>query len=132
MRRDRGSIVVEAVVLTPVFMLFVIFVAYAGRMTGVQMDLNSAADVAARTASQSRVGSMVARGNQSARRAMIENNTPCTDFKVRVVRRTSAGMSEVEVMTECRVNVHGLSILGIQSPLLSGISREVIDVYRHP
>ena len=132
MRHERGSVAVEAVVLAPVFVLFVVFVAYAGRITGVQQDLHSAADVAARTASQSRAGSMVARGNQSAQLAMSDSRTSCADFKVRVIRRVTAGMSEVEVETECRVNVLGLSILGIQSPLLSGRSREVIDVYRHP
>jgi hypothetical protein len=132
MRHERGSVAVEAVVLAPVFVLFVVFVAYAGRITGVQQDLHSAADVAARTASQSRAGSMVARGNQSAQLAMSDSRTSCTDFRVRVIRRVTAGMSEVEVETECRVNVFGLSILGIQSPLLSGQSREVIDVYRHP
>ena len=132
MRHERGSVAVEAVVLAPVFVLFVVFVAYAGRITGVQQDLHNAADVAARTASQSRAGSMISRGNQSAQQAMSENNAPCTDFKVRVIRRVTAGMSEVEVVTECRVNVLGLSILGIQSPVLSGRSREVIDIYRHP
>jgi Flp pilus assembly protein TadG len=132
MRQERGSFAVEAVILAPVFVLFVVFVAYAGRITGVQQDLHSAADVAARTASQSRASSMVARGNQSAHQAMSENKAPCTDFKVRVTRRMTAGISEVEVVTECRVDVLGLSILGIKSPLLSGRSREVIDVYRHP
>ena len=132
MRHERGSIAVEAVILAPVFVLFVLFVAYAGRITGVQQDLHSAADVAARTASQSRAGSMISRGNQSALQAMSENKAPCIDFKVRVTRRITAGISEVEVATECRVNVLGLSLLGIRSPLLSGHSREVIDVYRRP
>jgi uncharacterized membrane protein len=132
MRQERGSIAVEAVVLAPVFVLFLVFVVYVGRITGVQQDLHSAADVAARTASQSRAESMVARGNQSAELAMSVSRTSCTDFKVRVTRRVTAGMSEVEVETECRIDVLGLSILGIQSPLLSGRSREVIDVYRHP
>jgi hypothetical protein len=75
---------------------------------------------------------MAAIGNQSAQQVISENKAPCIDFKVRVIRRITAGMSEVEVVTECRVNVFGLSILGIQSPHLSGRSREVIDVYRHP
>jgi uncharacterized membrane protein len=132
MRQERGSVAVEAVVLAPVFVLFLVFVAYAGRITGVQHDLHIAADTAARAASQSRAGSMVARGNQSAQQVMSENKTSCIEFRVRVIRRTTAGMSEVEVETECRVNVLGLSVLGIQSPLLSGRSREVIDVYRRP
>lgn len=132
MKKERGSIAVEAVILAPVFVLFMIFVAYAGRIVSVQHDLHSAADVAARTASQSRAGSIVTRGVQSAQQAMELNQTPCNGFSARVVKRTTGGISEVEVVTQCRVNVLGLSLLGIRSPTLSGQSREVIDVYRRP
>ena len=132
MRGERGSIAVEAVILAPVFVLFMVFVAYVGRIVAVQYDLHSAADVAARTASQSRSGSMVTRGVQSAQQAMNLNQAPCSDFSARVVKRTTGGVSEVEVVTQCRVNVVGLSLLGIRSPVLSGQSREVIDVYRRP
>lgn len=132
MKKERGSIAVEAVILAPVFVLFMIFVAYAGRIVAVQHDLHSAADVAARTASQSRAGSIVTRGVRSAQQAMELNQTPCNGFSARVVKRTTGGVSEVEVVTQCRVNVLGLSLLGIRSPILSGHSREVIDVYRRP
>jgi Flp pilus assembly protein TadG len=132
MREERGSLSVETVILTPIFVLFVLFVSYAGRITAVQQDLHIAADVAARTASQSRTGSMSTRGFQSAQQSMNDNQAPCTEFSVRVARRTTSGSSEVEVFTQCRVDVWGLSLLGIRSPLLSGYSREVIDVYRHP
>lgn len=132
MKEERGSIAVEAVILAPVFVLFMIFVAYAGRIVSVQHDLHSAADIAARTASQSRAGSIMTRGVQSAQQAMELNQTPCNGFSARVVKRTTDGISEVEVLTQCRVNVFGLSLLGIQSPTLSGQSREVIDVYRRP
>jgi Flp pilus assembly protein TadG len=132
MKEQRGSIAVEAVILAPVFVLFMVFVAYAGRIVSVQHDLHSAADVAARTASQSRSGSIVTRGVQSAQQAMNLNQAPCNDFSARVVKRTTGGVSEVEVVTQCRVSVFGLSLLGFRSPTLSGQSREVIDVYRRP
>jgi Flp pilus assembly protein TadG len=132
MRNDRGSIAVETVVLAPVFVLFIVFVSYAGRVTAVQQALHNAADVAARTASQSHASSMATRGIQSAQQSIRLNQAPCTDFNARVTRRVLSGVSEVVVVTQCRVNVFGLSLLGVQSPLLSGQSREVIDVYRHP
>lgn len=132
MNENRGSLAVETVILAPVFVLFVIFISYVGRITAVQQDLHSSADAAARIASQSRTASMSSRGIQAAQLSMSESHARCVDFSVRVMRHMSGGVSEVEVVTQCRVNVIGLSLLGIRSPLLSGRSREVIDVYRHP
>lgn len=132
MRQERGSIAVEAVILAPVFVLFLVFVAYAGRITSVQQDLHNAADAAARTASQSRAGSISTRGIQTARESMRLNQTHCNDFTARVSRQMKSGVIEVEVIAQCRVNVLGLSLIGIRSPLLTGRSREIVDVYRHP
>ena len=132
MTSERGSIAVEAVILAPVFVLLMLFVAYAGRIASVQQDLHSAADAAARIASQSRAMSMSTRGNQSARQSMRLNQGHCSEFRTRVSRQMTSGFTEVEVIAQCRVNVMGLSLLGIHSPLLTGRSREVIDVYRHP
>ena len=132
MRGERGSIAVEAVILAPVLVLFMVFIAYAGRIASVQQDLHSAADAAARIASQSRAGSMSTRGSQSAQQSMRLNQAHCNEFSTRVSRRMTSGVTEVEVITQCRVNVMGLSLLGIRSPLLTGRSREVVDVYRHP
>lgn len=132
MTSERGSIAVEAVILAPVFVLLMLFVVYAGRIASVQQDLHSAADAAARIASQSRAMSMSTRGNQSARQSMRLNQGHCSEFRTRVSRQMTSGFTEVEVIAQCRMNVMGLSLLGIHSPLLTGRSREVIDVYRHP
>lgn len=122
---------VETVILTPIFVLLLVFISYASRVVDAQHELNRAADVAARAASQARSTSMSSRGAETAASSMRENQTHCRGFVVEVSRRSIAGIMHVEVRTSCHVNVLGLSLLGVRSPMLTGMSTEVIDVYRH-
>ena len=123
---------VETIILTPVFVLLLVFISYASRVVDAQHELNRAADVAARAASQARSASMTSRGVETAASSMRENKSHCLNFGAEVSRRFIAGIMHVEVRTTCRVNVLGLSLLGVRSTTLTGISTEVIDVYRHP
>lgn len=131
MSDQRGSMTVETVILTPIFVLLLVFISYASRVVDAQHELNRAADVAARAASQARSTSMTSRGVETAASSMRENQTHCRGFVAEVSRRSFAGIMHVEVRTSCRLNVLGLSLLGVRSPMLTGISTEVIDVYRH-
>lgn len=132
MKGNRGSIVVESVVLAPVFVLFLVFVTFVGRVTSVQHELSLAADVAAREASMSRADSMNTRAVEAARRSMLEHRSSCRSFQTQVMKRVELGVTQVEVITSCKVDVVGLSLLGIRTPTLRSTSREVVDVYRHP
>ncbi|GGP17473.1 pilus assembly protein [Nonomuraea glycinis] len=49
--RERGSMAVETVMLAPVFLLFLLFLAGAGRLVEAQGEVNAAARDAARAAS---------------------------------------------------------------------------------
>lgn len=132
MTKQRGSMAVEMVVLTPVLVLLLALITYASRVVVAQHELDRAADVAARAASQARLSSMTNRGVETAQISMKENDSHCLNF-VALVRRISIdGVEHVEVRTQCRVNILGLSLLGIRSPMLNATSSEVIDVYRHP
>lgn len=132
MNRQRGSMAVEIVILTPVFVLLLVFIAYVTRVAMAQHELLRAADTAARTASQAQMNSMSHRGAEVAYQSMRENGSHCVSFQVQVNRQSVEGIMQVEVTTQCRVNVLGLSLLGIRSPVLKATSTEVIDVYRHP
>ena len=132
MTKHRGSLAVETVVLTPVLVLLLVFITYAGRVVIAQHELDRFADIAARAASQARLSSMVKRGVDTAHMSMKENDTHCLNFLAHVRRKSIGGVEQVEVRTQCRVNIVGLSLLGIRSPLLNASSSEVIDVYRHP
>ena len=123
---------VETVIFTPIFVLLLIFVSYASRVVTAQHELNRAADVAARAASQVRSTSMRSRGIESAASSIRVNRSHCLNFTTQVSRRTIAEIIHVEVQTSCRVDVFGLSLLGIRSPELTATSTEVVDVYRHP
>ena len=131
MNMQRGSMAVETVILTPIFVLLLVFISYASRVVDTQHELNRAADVAARAASQARSTSMTSRGMETAS-SMRKNQSHCLGFVAEVSRRSISGIMHVEVRTTCRVNVLGLSLLGVRSPTLTGTSTEVIDVYRHP
>lgn len=132
MKKQRGSIAVETVILTPVLVLLLVFVTYANRVVVAQHEISRAADVSARAASQSRVSSMRHRAEGTARMSMKENNSHCTRFVTHVRQLFMDGVQQVEVRIQCRVNILGLSLLGIHSPTLQAVSSEVIDVYRHP
>lgn len=132
MSKQRGSMAVETVILTPVFVLLLIFVSYVSRVVVAQHELNRAADVAARAASQVRSTSMTSRGIETATSSIQANRSHCLNFTAEVSRRSIAGIIHAEVRTSCRIDVFGLSILGIRSPELTATSTEVVDVYRHP
>lgn len=132
MNRQRGSMAVEIVILAPVFVLLLVFVTYVARVSMAQHELLRAADTAARSASQARMASMSRRGAEVAGQTMKENGNHCINFRAQVHRRWVDGNIQVEVMTQCRVNVLGLSLLGIRSPVLKATSSEVVDIYRHP
>lgn len=132
MNRQRGSMAVEIVILAPVFVLLLVFVTYVARVSMAQHELLRAADTAARSASQARMASMSRRGAEVAGQTMKENGNHCINFRAQVHRRWVDGNIQVEVMTQCRVNVLGLALLGIRSPVLKATSSEVVDIYRHP
>lgn len=132
MTKQRGSMAVETVILTPIFVLLLVFVAYANRIVVAQHEISRAADIAARAASQSRTSSMSNRALETARLSMKENNSHCVSFMASVRRFSIEGAQQIEVRTQCKVNVLGLSLLGVRSPTLQAVSSEVIDVYRHP
>lgn len=123
---------VETVILTPIFVMLLVFVSYTGRVVVAQHELNRAAEVAARSASQARSSSITRRGMDAAVSSMRENRSHCLHFVAEVSRRSISEFMHVEVRTSCRVNVLGLSLLGIRSPMLTATSSEVVDVYRHP
>ena len=132
MKQSRGSIAVEGVILAPVFVLFLVFVTFAGRVAETKHQLNLAADVAARGASMSSASSISNRAVEIASRSMLQHRSSCRSFQARVMKSVVSGVLQVEVVTSCRVDIAGLSLLGIHTPTLTSISREVVDAYRHP
>ncbi|MFB4288383.1 TadE/TadG family type IV pilus assembly protein [Nonomuraea sp. ATR24] len=65
--RERGSMAVETVMLAPIFLLFLLFLAGAGRLVEAQGEVNGAARDAARAASVQRT----LQGAESAAEAVV-------------------------------------------------------------
>jgi uncharacterized membrane protein len=124
-RFDRGSMNVEAVLLAPVLVLFVLFVVHLGRLGAAQTRLIAAADHAARAASLVHPRNMAV-----AVKNLVQNGVSCDalDVRVDVVNTIDPGI--VRVVIDCVVDNGGLNLLGPVPRRLSASSVEVIDRWR--
>lgn len=129
-RRDGGSAAVELVLLTPVLVVLMLFVVYAGRSGEGMSELRHAADQGARAAS------LVARSRMSsvARAAVLDDlrtsGTSCVDPTVRVRQRITASAISVTVDLTCRVSTQGANLLRITPRVIRASSTEIIDRFR--
>ena len=121
---------VEAVLLAPVLVLFVLFVVHLGRLGAAQTRLISAADHAARAASLVHPRNMQSAGQSVAVENLVQNGVSCDviDVRVDVVRTIDPGF--VRVFIDCVLDNGGLNLLGSVSRRLSASSVEVIDRWR--
>ena len=131
MRRERGSVTVEAVLLAPVLVLFVTFVVAAGRYGQAATTVRKAADTAAREASLVAVARM-----RSAATARVESELRratewCAGGNTEVRFTEESGVSRVIVRVTCTVNRRGLlSVLPVPRNV-TAVSTEVIDAYSY-
>lgn len=128
--RDRGSAAVELTLLTPLLMVFVLFVVHAGRAGSVYEQVRHAADQGARAASL--VGS--ARRADAARQAVSadlrRNGAACTGPTVAVTEGLIGRVHSVRVTVSCTIDTTGLSLLGTTRRAVEAHSIEAIDVFR--
>lgn len=130
MRTERGSATVELVLLTPVLMTLMLFVAIAGRGGEAQIKVHHAADQAARAASMVHPRSMRAVAERVARDDLSNSGVGCTNSTVDVRINESERSRSVTVSVDCVVNRAGLDLLGLSERHVSADSTEVIDRWR--
>lgn len=130
-RKDRGSIVVESLLLVPVLMMLVLLVVYVGRWTTSAHRVHRAADVGARAASQSSLSRMSINGRTAAARELHRSQSGCTHPQVVVSRYTSGSNSYVKLHVSCVMQTIDLGLLRLPSKFVTATSTEVIDVYTH-
>lgn len=126
--RDRGSVAVEIVLLTPVLVIFVLFAVFGGRATEAMSDVRHAADQGARAAS------MVSRGRMDS----VAREAVLTDLRNRNITCAAPGIETsldasrryVTVAVTCRPDDRDLGLLDVSMPELRASSTEVIDTYR--
>jgi Flp pilus assembly protein TadG len=118
------------VLLTPLLIIMLMFVVYAGRAGQGVNQLKHAADQGARAAS------LVAgpRMSSVAQRAVIQDlstsGLSCVNPRVTTNYERSSLSSSVTVMVSCQTSNQGLLLLGARAVSMSARSTEVIDRYR--
>lgn len=133
---DRGSAVVEMVLLAPVLMLFVLMVIFGGRWAIAQQAVQSAASEAARAASLARAPADAAGNATSAATTSLRNqNVRCSPLAAAVDTTGFAVAvgtgATVSATVTCVVDMSDISAPGIPgSRTLTSTATSPLDTYR--
>lgn len=129
---ERGAIATELVLLTPVFILLLLFVALAGRIVTARSDVVGASRDAARAASIARSPAAAERdGEDAARTTLAANSISCESLTIDVDTSGFAPGGTVAVSVDCGIPLSDLTLLRIPGTrTVSSRSVEVVDRYR--
>ncbi|GAA3620147.1 pilus assembly protein [Kineosporia mesophila] len=126
--RDRGSMSVEVVLITPVLVAFMLLVIAFGRYVAVRGDVEAASRDAVRAASLERdIGSARAAASATAN-ASLGGRWTCETVGL-TGNFVAGGMIETEL--SCRVPVDDLGLLGLPGTVtVRATSSAPLDIYR--
>lgn len=127
---DRGSISVEAVLLTPVLVVLLLFVVHVGRLGSAHTRLVAAADHSARAASLVQPRAMHYAARTVALDNLLQNGLSCESVRVEVDVVQGVDPIIVQVSVECILDRSGLSFLSPVPRVLKATSSEVVDRWR--
>lgn len=126
--RERGSMAVEVVLLTPILLLFLLLVVAGGRYVSVQADIEAAARDAARAASYARSYDEAESAANGVATAALDTFAQCRVD--RLGGNFEAG-GLVEVTLDCDVPNDGLGLLGLGGSLsMKATGSAPLDSYR--
>ena len=129
MRKNRGSVTVEMVLLAPVLVLFVTFVVAAGRFNQAGTTVREAADSAAREASLVSVGRIIPTGVRRARAELRRGARWCSEGSADATLSQRNGTRIVTVRVSCAVNRTGILSVMAGPVRVVAESSEVIDAF---
>ncbi|WP_242614290.1 TadE/TadG family type IV pilus assembly protein [Actinomadura roseirufa] len=131
--RDRGSMSLEMVLVTPLFVGFLLFLAGAGRMVDAQSQVDGAARDAVRAASIARSAPSAQYLADQAAKAGLKGHDWCSGgpvVKTEVGEWRPGGRVEVNIV--CDVDLGDLSFIGLPgSKRLRGHAVAPIDTYTY-
>ena len=130
MNQDRGSVALEMVLLTPILIVMLMFVVYAGRAGQGMNQLKHAADQGARAASLVAQPRMSSVAQQAVIQDLSTSGLSCVNPRVATNFERSSLSSSVTVTVICQTSNEGLSLLGAHTVSMAASSTEVIDRYR--
>ncbi|MGW5721922.1 TadE/TadG family type IV pilus assembly protein [Amycolatopsis sp. NPDC003865] len=131
-RAERGSVTAEAVLVAPVLVMLLVFVAVVvHRGVDARLRLDDAAHQAARAASLQRTPpAATAAAQATATSALADAGLVCRDATVSTTASATPG-STVVVSVRCTVDFGQALVLGVPgSRTLSAEASEVVDIYR--
>ena len=127
---ERGSLAAETVILVPCFVMLLLLIVYAGRMTQTATQVQHVAETAARSASRESLKNAQRTAVSTAIRELQRLDINCTraDVQAQVVRHES--LNAVRVRVACSINTAGFGLLRIPSLRVDASSLSVIDRFR--
>jgi Flp pilus assembly protein TadG len=130
--RERGSAAAELVLVTPLLILFLLLAVAAGRLVQGKLDVDSAAQQAARAASLARTPQAAsAQATQVAQAALAGQSVTCDPAVVTPDLGDFVPGGEVTVQVTCTVHLSDLSLLHIPgSETITAVFTSPIDTYR--
>lgn len=127
MRRERGSMAVETVLIAPVLIAFLLLVVALGRYVAVRGEVEAAARDAARAASLERGPGTARTVAQRTAAASLEGRRCAA---IQLSGNFVAG-GTVTTQLRCRVSFDQLGLLGLPGSVsVGGSSSAPIDIYR--
>jgi Flp pilus assembly protein TadG len=129
---ERGAATTELVLVTPLLIVLLLFVALAGRLALVRGDIEGAARDAARAASLARSPSAAAEAARDAAAANLSRSgTPCGQLDVQPDTSDFRAGGTVSVDVTCHVPLGDLILLRVPATRsVQATAVEVLDVYR--
>jgi Flp pilus assembly protein TadG len=130
--RERGSAAAELVLVTPFLVLLLLFAVAAGRLVQARLDVDSAAQQAARAASLARTPAAAsAQATQVAQAALAGQSVTCDPAVITPDTGDFTPGGGVAVTVSCTVHLSDLSLLHIPgSETITATFTAPVDTYR--
>lgn len=130
MRRDRGSVAVEVVLVAPLVVVLLVFVAGLGRIAHTRGQVDGAAADAARSASLQRTPVAAQRAGQDAANAYLGPHA-CRRLDVAVDTSKLRPGGDLTAKVRCEASLAGLGMSGLPgSRTFTATAVAPIDTYR--
>ena len=129
---EQGSVTVELVLVTPLLILFLLFVVALGRLATSRIDVSGAAAQAARAASIARDPSdATSAAQQTATAALADDHVTCANLAVATDTAGFVAGGTVSVTITCHVDLADLAGLRLPaSTAVTGTAVSSIDAFR--
>jgi Flp pilus assembly protein TadG len=128
---EAGSVVVELILVVPVFIVLMLFIVALGRASDAGIEVQDAAHAAARAATlAASPGAAESAAQQAAAQALAESGTTCRSVNVTADVGGLTPGSLVQVTVSCTVNYQDLSGFALPGArTISSTSSSVVDLY---